>query len=104
MPYIKATPTHLRWIFLTFLNLVFASTLTCAQGPSQRSEAVPSPGQPPAEGRILFLGDSITYAGGYITCIDTALVLQHPDLHLELINAGLPSETISPRSGFAPPV
>ncbi len=95
MLYTNAKPTHMRWISLTFLNLVFASTFTCAQGPSQRSEADALTGQPPMEGRILFLGDSITYAGGYISCIDTALVLQHPDLHLELINAGLPSETVS---------
>ena len=49
----------------------------------------------PESKRIIFLGDSITHAGGYIAAIDTAIYLQHPENHLELINLGLPSETVS---------
>lgn len=49
----------------------------------------------PESKRIIFLGDSITHAGGYISAIDTAIYLQHPENHLELINLGLPSETVS---------
>ncbi len=45
--------------------------------------------------RLLFLGDSITYAGGYVDTIDAALFLNAPDTHYELINGGLPSETVS---------
>ena len=45
--------------------------------------------------RILFLGDSITHAGGYVSSLEAAILVQHPDRHLELINAGLPSETVS---------
>ena len=45
--------------------------------------------------RILFLGDSITYAGEYIDLIDAYLFLHYPHHNYELINAGLPSETVS---------
>lgn len=45
--------------------------------------------------RVLFLGDSITYAGQYVTDIETYFVLRHPDKPVEFINAGLPSETVS---------
>jgi len=45
--------------------------------------------------RILFLGDSITYAGGYVEIVDTYLHRHLPDHRYELINVGLPSETVS---------
>ncbi|MFT3935907.1 MAG: SGNH/GDSL hydrolase family protein [Chitinophagaceae bacterium] len=44
---------------------------------------------------ILFLGNSITYAGSYITDVETAFVLAHPDRTINFINVGLPSETVS---------
>lgn len=50
---------------------------------------------PPNVKRIVFLGDSITHAGGYIDAIETALIVQYPDRHIELLNLGLPSETTS---------
>jgi lysophospholipase L1-like esterase/pimeloyl-ACP methyl ester carboxylesterase len=45
--------------------------------------------------RIVFLGDSITYAGGYVDAIDTYLFTYAPDQVFELIDIGLPSETVS---------
>lgn len=45
--------------------------------------------------KILFLGNSITYSGQYVTYIEAYLKLKHPDKHYEFINAGLPSETVS---------
>lgn len=45
--------------------------------------------------KILFLGNSITYAGTFITEIETYLITEHPGLKIEFINAGLPSETVS---------
>lgn len=45
--------------------------------------------------RILFLGDSITYAGGYVEAIDAWLFAHCPEQHYELIDIGLPSETVS---------
>ncbi len=45
--------------------------------------------------RIVFLGDSITYSGGYITHFDSWLVMQAPRNSPQVINVGLPSETVS---------
>ena len=45
--------------------------------------------------RIVFLGDSITYAGGYVEEIETALTAHYPQQNFEIINVGLPSETLS---------
>ena len=45
--------------------------------------------------RILFLGDSITYAGRYVELVDAALIAQHPGARYEVLNLGLPSETVS---------
>jgi lysophospholipase L1-like esterase len=43
--------------------------------------------------RIIFLGDSNTYAAGYIDLLDAYFRLHQPQLKLELLNLGLPSET-----------
>lgn len=45
--------------------------------------------------RILFLGDSITYAGGYIASFDTWLETMELEAPPVVIDAGLPSETVS---------
>jgi lysophospholipase L1-like esterase len=45
--------------------------------------------------RVVFLGDSNTYAGKYIAYLDAYLCTRFPDKRFELINLGLPSETIS---------
>src|SRR5437667_12345012 len=45
--------------------------------------------------RIVFLGDSNTYAGKFITYLDAYLCTRFPDQRFELINLGLPSETVS---------
>lgn len=49
----------------------------------------------PSAKRILFLGDSITYSGQYIEFIEAALIEAHPERVYEIINCGLPSETVS---------
>lgn len=49
----------------------------------------------PEARRILSLGDSITYAGGYVQIIEAALLAQHPDTKYEVLNVGLASETVS---------
>ena len=38
-----------------------------------------SAGEPPLEKRIVFLGDSITQAGGYVDIIEAALIAQYPE-------------------------
>src|SRR5947207_293350 len=45
--------------------------------------------------RIVFLGDSNTYAGKFIANLDAYLCTRFPDKRVELINLGLPSETVS---------
>jgi lysophospholipase L1-like esterase len=45
--------------------------------------------------RVVFLGDSNTYAGGFIAYLDAYLCTRFPDQKFELINLGLPSETVS---------
>ncbi|MBN3520095.1 SGNH/GDSL hydrolase family protein [Algoriphagus lutimaris] len=45
--------------------------------------------------QVLFLGNSITYAGQYINYVETYYRLKHPDSSIEWINLGLPSETVS---------
>src|SRR5581483_11418041 len=45
--------------------------------------------------RVLFLGDSNTFAGRFIVHLDAYLYTRFPEQKFELINLGLPSETIS---------
>lgn len=45
--------------------------------------------------RIVFLGNSITHAGTYISDVETYFLIQYPQLNVEFINVGLPSETVS---------
>lgn len=45
--------------------------------------------------KIAFLGNSITYAGDYITFIETYMRIQYPSRKWEFVNVGLPSETVS---------
>jgi lysophospholipase L1-like esterase len=49
----------------------------------------------PTVKRIVFLGNSITWAGNYVNYIEAYIRAQHPDRQLEFINLGLPSETVS---------
>ena len=44
---------------------------------------------------VLFLGNSITYAGSYITDMEACYTISHPGQKMEFINLGLPSETVS---------
>ncbi len=45
--------------------------------------------------RILFLGNSITYSGKYVAYFEAYLTAKHPKTQYEIINVGLPSETVS---------
>ncbi len=59
--------------------------------------AEPAPGARAflAAKRVVFLGDSITYGGEWVEFVETWLRLTHPDAEVELLNLGLPSETVS---------
>jgi lysophospholipase L1-like esterase len=45
--------------------------------------------------RVVFLGDSNTFAGHYVAYVDAWLATRYPDRTFDLINLGLPSETVS---------
>ncbi len=45
--------------------------------------------------RVVFLGDSITYAGQYVEFIDAYTATRQPEVKVEIIDIGLPSETVS---------
>lgn len=45
--------------------------------------------------RIVFLGNSITYQGKFVSYLDAYLTLRYPEKKLKIINVGLPSETVS---------
>jgi lysophospholipase L1-like esterase len=45
--------------------------------------------------RVVFLGDSITQAGGYVTFITYYLEKRHPDNDFDVLGLGLASETLS---------
>ena len=45
--------------------------------------------------RVVFLGDSITYSGQYVESIEAYWATRFPDRHVEFLNLGLPSETVS---------
>jgi len=87
----------------TCLSLLLAglfSLILVEQGNSQTPPPIPAPqtskskaSLPAKVQRVLVLGDSITYAGEYVTDIETYFVTRYPKRHIEFINVGLPSET-----------
>jgi lysophospholipase L1-like esterase len=44
---------------------------------------------------VLFLGNSITWAGTYVNDVETYYRFKYPESDIEFINVGLPSETVS---------
>jgi lysophospholipase L1-like esterase len=50
---------------------------------------------PPDARRVVFLGDSITYAGRYVEYVEAVLRLDDPSSRREFLDLGLPSETVS---------
>lgn len=58
--------------------------------------AAPAVATLPAEvKRLVVLGDSITYSGGYVTAIAAYFATRHPGRAIEFLNVGLASETVS---------
>jgi lysophospholipase L1-like esterase len=45
--------------------------------------------------KVVFLGDSITYSGDYISFLETYLRIKNPRIVCEFLDLGLPSETVS---------
>ncbi len=75
------------------VRLLLASLALAAVAPAARADDkffLPAEG-----GRVVFLGDSITFAGHYIAYLDAYLFTRFPDRKYVLLNLGLPSETVS---------
>ena len=45
--------------------------------------------------KLVFFGDSITYGGEYVVLFERWLTVNHPEISLEILNQGIPSETVS---------
>lgn len=80
---------YLRTLLLVAVGL-FASSIAAAEPIDKDTK------------RVLFLGDSITHAGHYITLIESQLLLRDGRAP-EMLNLGLPSETCSGLSEPAHP-
>ena len=74
-------------IRIAFLIVIFVGSIT-----SGFSQIYPIPEETQ---RIVFLGNSITYSGKFVSIIDAYFALSYPNRKLEIINVGLPSETVS---------
>lgn len=72
------------------IGCVIGVVLLCLSACSRHSIKIPEQTK-----RIVFIGDSITYAGHYVAYIESYLKLAHPNKKYEIINIGLPSETVS---------
>lgn len=80
--FLSAEPPQIKPFAALFSVILFLSPLHASE------ESFPLKAQ-----RILFLGDSITHAGEFISMIELQLRLHSINPMPELINAGLPSET-----------
>ncbi|QMW04235.1 SGNH/GDSL hydrolase family protein [Spirosoma foliorum] len=72
--------------FILLFHCLFLAIVIQAQNPTPFPEGTK---------RILFLGNSITYAGTYVTDVESYFVAHYPGQSYEFINVGLPSETVS---------
>lgn len=81
-------PAPLRVCFLMLLACSTAGTVASGASPEPRDVLKQSK-------RIVFLGDSVTAAGLYVVDFDAWLTTQGLSPKPDVINAGLPSETVS---------
>jgi lysophospholipase L1-like esterase len=71
-------------------SLVAAAFVLMLAGPASAADADSLAGR-----RVVFLGDSITQAGGYVGLIDYYLERLYPDKSFDVLGLGLASETLS---------
>ena len=86
---IKNQVSHVATVVLLFAVLLGSFALSAASAESDLLGDAK---------RVVFLGDSITYSGQYIAFIEAYLRATQPDRDIELLNVGLPSETVSGQS------
>jgi lysophospholipase L1-like esterase len=75
--------TLLFWIFIVWLGSGFGADSVKAELPLADGD------------RVLFLGDSITQDGRYVALVEAYLWTAYPHMHIDIVNAGLSSETVS---------
>ena len=76
------------------LSLCVTFILACLAVRSARADET-VPARLAGVQRIVFLGDSITYAGGYVDYIEAVVRTRGPGWRGEMLDLGLPSETVS---------
>ncbi len=82
------------------IRFLWASMVLAAVAPALRADDkffLPDQAQ-----RVVFLGDSNTFAGHYVAYLDAYLFTRFPDRKYELLNLGLPSETACGLLGARP--
>lgn len=85
--------THL--LIVSFATLTLLTPLSAAEPEPMPSQAAATDQHPLAGKRVVFLGDSITQAGGYVTFVDYFLEKLYPEQDFEIYGLGLASETLS---------
>ncbi|BCU77861.1 SGNH/GDSL hydrolase family protein [Luteolibacter sp. LG18] len=79
-----------------FRRLVRATMILVAlASPLSAQTAAPTAKLPEGVKRVLFLGDSITYAGQYTAYVETYFLTRDKAARYEFLDLGLPSETVS---------
>jgi lysophospholipase L1-like esterase len=73
---------------------VCAAALLCAAGTAFTRAAQPDP-VPSTVRQVVFLGDSITAGGWYVSTFETWYLTRHPEREVSFLNLGLGSETVS---------
>lgn len=79
--------TYFRWFTCLLLGLM----LTVLLGAAGNGQSL----FPAHVRRVVFLGNSITYAGNYVNAVAAYARAHYPNQPIEFINVGLPSETVS---------
>jgi lysophospholipase L1-like esterase len=96
--FLVAMSTLQPFLVSKVLQLAACLALSVAGGASAGDKPADAPGQavlPAKVKRVVFVGDSITYAGMYVGFVEAYFVTRYPGRTIEFINLGLPSETVS---------
>src|SRR4051812_39731353 len=90
------SPPRFTWLRLRGLTVFVALSISVGiclgdqSGEAERRATLPAKVK-----RLIFLGDSVTYSGGYVELVEAYFITRYPARTVEFINVGLPSETVS---------
>ncbi|PQO33545.1 SGNH/GDSL hydrolase family protein [Blastopirellula marina] len=82
-------------LIVCIATLTLLTPISAAEPGKKPGEASANDQHPLAGKRVVFLGDSITQAGGYVSFVDYFLEKQYPEQDFEIYGLGLASETLS---------